>query len=165
MALKVQIDITDWQKDSQKALITSEPDILNQIEAGRSTGQVAKSAVVSREVGKAPKDIMKPNKLLFLSGAMVDIAQKVAGKKHKIQTESGKYGCRDYVGSHKKDDDNDFVRSNTDNGLDRAIMYLKRVVPGYIFSRFLIIHENGGDVLQHAEDLKAVIDDMVERLG
>jgi hypothetical protein len=44
-------------------------------------------------------------------------------------------------------------------------MYLKRVVPGYIFSRFLIIHENGGDLRNHAEDLKAVIDDMVERLG
>ena len=57
-----------------------------------------------------------------------------------------------------------YISAQTAEALERAEQYLLKTVPGHAWHRLLTIYENGGDVAAAAEDLKAKIDDMVERL-
>jgi len=176
----LEIDYTDWYDDVMRAeeTIQCKDDIFTMINNGKRTSDIAKSAIVSREEDLLEaEDIIKPNKMLLLSGAMANIAGIVKRRKHDIKMENGKtYYMPEYIGKSgrrdkgdKKENDSDdypdnYQQSVSDEGLRLAERYLLKVIPGHIFNQLLIIRENGGDVQKIAEQLKDNIDLMIDRL-
>jgi len=172
----LEIDYTDWYDDVMRAeeTIQCKDDIFTMINNGKRTSDIAKSAIVSREVGLLEtEDAIKPNKMLLLSGAMANVASIVKRSKYSVVTENGKkYYVPEYIGrsgrrDNKKQDDaypDNYQQSVSDEGLRLAERYLTRVIPGHIFNHLLIVHENGGDVQKIAEILKDNIDMMIDRL-
>ncbi len=172
--MEVVIDVTDWEDEVKRSedFIDSDDELFRLVEKGKKTGEIAKSIIISRQSGIAPDDIIRPDKVLYLVGAMTDVHQKVVRQKHKVTTESGaNYESRSYVGAVKDEDeekpdgDGDFyISSHSSEAIIRANKYLDNVAPGHIWNRLLIIYENEGDVEQAADEFKAKIDKMVERL-
>lgn len=184
----IQIDVTDWQEEFNRF----EPDIKAQedlfrclTENGFTTGQVAKLAIIARLVGIAPDDILAPCKVLLYGGARADVALRIGAQRRIVETPSGKeYEVRAYVGIPGRpkefygDDDDDemaheiqgpetipaYVDMDSEESLRRVERYLSNTLPGHIFGRFKIIMAANGDVETAAEDLKAKIDELVERL-
>lgn len=168
--MKVHIDITDWRDDvlRDENVVKDDEQMLDLINQGKSTSYVAKSAVVSREMKEAADDVLRPNKLLYLSGAMTDVSNKVAMQKHLVETDDGAaYEVRDYVGNSGGDDElpKGYVTSKSDDGMERACSYLENVVPGHVWNRLVIVYENSGDVVRAAETLMHKIDKMVSKLS
>lgn len=170
--LFVNIDITDWKDETLKneSVIRNEDELLEQIESGVSTGNVAKSLVTSNEMGWTEKEIIKGNKPLFYAGAQAAVSGLVARQRHKVTAPSGaEYSVRSYVGKLATKDDEapegkSYVHTNTDEGLERATNYLQSAVTGHIWNRLVVIFDAGGDVESASEELKAKIDEMASRL-
>ena len=179
----LEIDYTDWHDEVMNAeeMVATQDDVFALIDKGRQTSQIAKSAIVSREVGVTKEDIIKPNKMLLMTGAMLNVSSIVKSRKQDVMTESGKtYQINEYIGKvgkrngkPKKQDDSkaeeeqypdNYQQSISDDGLRLAMRYLVRVIPGHIWNHLLIVYQNDGDYKQAAEQLKASIDAMVDRL-
>lgn len=179
--LYIREDISDWQDEAFRAeiIITNERDMLDALASGSHTAQVARAAIVSRELGKAPEDIMRPNKVLLTIGAMQDVISTAHKVKIEVETSNGAvYEAPAFVGKGNKDeapeeteekDPEDtgpsFVAARSPLALERARRYMSNVVPGHVWNRLLLIHHNGGSVQAEAEELKAKIDEMVNRIA
>ena len=168
--LFIKENITDWRDEvlQKEAVVKDDKDILDLIDDGVSTALIARSAIVSRELGEAPPDIVRPNKPLMMTGAMMDVSVIVKSQKHEVVTPSGKtYMSGDYIGKGKSKDDDDtpsYVEVQSEDGLRNAENYLANVIPGHIWNRFVNVVDAGGDVVPLAEALKLRIDDMIERI-
>lgn len=173
--LFIREDITDWRDEAYRAemIITKDDDIFEALDQGKHTAQIARSVIVSREIEKAPEDIIKPNKALLNIAAQKEIIEKASRRKIEYRTESGKLiEAPQYVGSVSITPDEDideameleeaFVNSKSEKAYRRAESYLLNVVPGHIYSRFAIIDLNRGDLRSIAAQLKARIDHLVE---
>ena len=189
----IRIHYGDWLDEYMQA----EPDVSTEqklIDAlkGATSAQVARWAIVARERGEAPEDLIKPNKLLLLGGTQADIASKYAAQKRRVQLENGKkIDIRAYVGPVAKEEDSEastdsdadpaadfeaaadfedqddnlfLVGALSAQGLERALYYLHHIVPGYVYGRLEIIAANRGDVQAAAQELIGQIERMVERL-
>ena len=185
----LEIDYTDWYDDVMRSeeTIQCKDDVFELITRGKQTSDIAKAAIVSREEGITVEEVIKPNKMLLLSGTMMNVAGIVKGRKHEINTDSGKtYYVPEYIGKtgrrngNKKaqqtqqvqvqdDDDDDqypdnYQKSVSEDGLRLAERYLTRIIPGHIFNHLLVVYENEGDIQKVTEQLKDSIDAMVARL-
>lgn len=175
--LYIKEDITDWRDETYKreSIIKNREDIVELGSSGLHTAVIARSAIVSREIGEAPEDILRPNKTLLIAGAQLDVSHVLTSEKAEIETESGKkYSIQAFVGnvrerSEKDGDEEDeprepgisYIPYDDPDALDRAIKYLQNIVPGHIFNRFKQIYASGGDVEAAAEQLKLRIDEFV----
>ncbi len=178
--LIIKTDITDWQEEALKneLLPENEDAIYKALDNGLSSAVITRAVIVSREKQIAPSDIIRPNKLLLHAGGQQDIIRIAHKRKLEVKTENGKsYNVPAYVGTvaekidenaaedeTKPEVDNSFVRSQSIEGLRRAIDYMEKIIPGYVWGRLLIIYENGGDVRNEADKLKETIDEHVNKI-
>ena len=177
--LYIKEDITDWQDEtlSNKTIFKTRDDVIKWGASGLHTAILARSAIVSRELGKAPDDLVRPNRSLLIAGASEDIAKMLKSEKVEIQTESGKtYSLSAFVGQVQEpwedgDDDDkqpppsepSYIAYDDPAALVRAEKYMHSIIPGHVFSRLKIIYANGGDISGAVEDLKEGLDEMVTR--
>jgi hypothetical protein len=170
--LIVKTDITDWQEEALQSefLPENEEAIYKALDNGISSAKITRAVIVAREKQIAPTDIIRSNKLLLHAGGVLDIIRIAHKRKLEVETESGKsYDVPAYVGSvadkdDEKETDNSFVNSDSAEGMRRAIDYMEKIIPGYIWGRLLIIHNFGGDVRNEADKLKQNIDEMINRI-
>ena len=179
--LFIKEDITDWMDETlhDENIIESEEDIIHALDNGVSTAKLARATLVSRAMGKAPKDIVRPNKILLNVGAQMDVISRAHSEKTSVKTSTGEYPVSSFVGIvrekelvHEENDPEiqevpqgpSFVRINSSDALGRSVGYLERIVPGHVWNRLLVVHEAGGDVRNEADKLKQTIDDMVSRI-
>ncbi|MFA5153533.1 MAG: hypothetical protein WC554_13300 [Clostridia bacterium] len=178
--LIIKTDITDWQEEAlrNELLPDSEESIYKALDNKNTSAEIARGVIVAREKGIAPTDVIRPVKLLMQAGGQMDILQLAHRRKNKVTTKSGnEYEIPAYVGAvaekvdedsedenEKQEIDNSFVNSQSLEGLQRAIDYMEKIIPGYVWGRLLIIYENGGDVRNEADKLKETIDEMVNRI-
>ena len=165
--LYLKADITDWRDEAYQEEFLPEnwEEILGAIERGQHTVKIARATVVAREVGHAPDDIIKENKLLVMSGATQEISSKVRSMKTEIETASGKtWKVPAYIGNPGSDEEQSYVATDSYKGKSWAENYLETAVVGHIRNRLATIYQNGGDVIEVADKLKAKVDDLVARL-
>lgn len=181
--LIIYVDITDLEEDSKRKELMpeSEEDIVEELANGRSPLEIGSSVLVTRERGRAPQDIIRPNKLLLQSGAQMDIISIAHRQKLKMKTESGKeYQLPKFIGTvaeHKENgkeeedaeetqanEEISYVSSESAEGMRRSIEYLERIVPGHIRNRLYVIYHNGGDVRNEADKLIETINEIVGEL-
>lgn len=184
--LFIHEDITDWRDEvfRDELIIMEEKDILDALGQGSHTAKVARAAIVSREIGKAPANIVRPNKTLLTIGAMQDVTQIAHKVKAEVTAADGAvYDAPAFIGRGNieelieapEDDEPEEGKDEIDLGpsfvgihdpmaRQRAERHLFRVVPGHIWNRLLIVHEGGGDVALVALELKDKIDEMVRRI-
>jgi len=168
--LTITIPIDDWHDEALKTEmpITDKQTIIDLIEAGLHTAKVGRMAITWRELGEAPGDILRPNKVLLESAAQHNISQIVRAQKHEVETKDGKiYYSRDYVGQLSDDEDGyeqSYIHYTSRAAVERALTYLENAVPGHIWNRLITLYENGGDYKEAARSLIMTIDEMVGRL-
>lgn len=187
---EIRIKVGDWAAEYHEVepSIGDEDDLVTLMTKQKmSTPKVARLAIMAREFGNAPADILPENKPLLNSGAAVALSSVIARRHVEAQTPSGNtYSVREFVApvreegeegqavndTHKQSvpspsplTDESFVPVQSEEAKGRAWDYLLKRVPGYIYGRLKIVAVNGGDVKAAAEELKVKIDELVERLG
>lgn len=166
--LLLKIDITDWNKEAHedKFFPESEDDIIAALEREVHTAKTARATIVSREIGKAPDDILPENKLLLMAGAMHDISKMVSRRKIKIETSSGKsFEVPSLLGKPAgEDSDTSYIPIDSNKAQEWAENYLDTVVIGHIRNRLATIYLNGGDIEEIAMQLKLKIDEITKEL-
>ena len=165
--LYVKADITDWRDEALQAeyVPKDREEILDGIEKGMHTPQVARAAIVSRELKEAPEDIINENKLLLLAGAMKSISDIVHSTKTEVETKSGKVlKIPAFIGSPEDGEGDSYVLSDSYQGRQRAEKYLRGTVVGHIRNRLALIFQTGGDAKESALWLKVKIDELVNEL-
>ena len=165
--LYVKADITDWRDEAFQLeyIPKDKEEILDGIEKGMHTAQVARAIIVSRELKEAPEDIINENKLLLLAGAMKSISEIVHSVKTEIETVSGKtWNIPGFIGNPEDGEGDSYVPSDSYQGRERAEKYLKTVVVGHIRNRLALIFQTGGDAKESAMWLKLKIDSLVDEL-
>ena len=165
--LYVKADITDWRDEALQAeyVPKDREEILDGIEKGMHTAQVARAAVVSRELKEAQEDIIRENKMLIQVGAMLDVSQLVISKKVEIETNSGKtWNVPAFVGDQDDGDGHSYYPSDSYKAGEIAVKYLQNQVVGHIRNRLGTIFQTGGDVSEKALWLKVKIDELVDEL-
>ena len=174
---EIRIDVTDYCEETlrNETVITSKDDIIEHAKNGKSTGEMARSVIASRVLGHAPMDIINSDKMIHHTGARVEVSGIISSESHEVTTKNGHvYESRTYLGKVGRkptgddgelpEDKNNYVVAKSNDGYERAINYLDRVVPGHIWNRLLTIYENRGDVERAAASLKNNIDEMVKKL-
>lgn len=168
--MELKIDVTDWHEETKREEmeIKSDNDIYALLDKGEHTGKIGRAIIVNRELGNADENIIKPNKLILNSGAQLEVSRLAARKRHEVETESGaKFQARSYVGEVQdgQDTDESYVSHSDDKAADRTRRYLMSIIPGHIWQRFLILYEAGENIQEVADELKSLIDEMVEKLS
>lgn len=184
----ITIKVGDWAAEYHEVepSINGEADLVNLLTQPKMTApKLARLAIMAREFGNAPADILPENKPLLNSGAAVALSSIISRRHIEAQTPSGNtYTVREFVAPVREEGEDDHDRSDTqitnvtpspesesfvpvqsDEGNGRAYDYLLKRVPGYIYGRLKIIAVNGGDVQAAADELKVKIDELVARLG
>lgn len=166
--LYLKADITDWRDEAyqEEFMPESKDDIMDAIEKGQHTAKIARATLVAREVGHAPDDIIRENKLLVMSGAMNDISRMVQSTKSEIETVSGKtWKVPAFLGNPKGENgEQSYVSTDTNKSKVWAEKYLETAIVSHIRNRFATIYQNGGDVAEAADKLKARIDGLIAGL-
>jgi len=178
--LYIHEDVTDWQDEAmrEEVQIASEEDIIEEIERGRTTAQLARISIVSVLLGNAPPELLPPIKIMTQVGGQAAIISKIRSRRSKIETKSGSYQVSDYVGNVRiktepTDDEVDvgepeyepsYVRLDDPLAQERAIAYILDRIPSHVWTRLLIVHKTGGDVRQVADELIGKIREMVDKL-
>lgn len=179
--LIIKIDATEWRDETfrDENIIEGETDIYKGFDRGLSTAKLARAAVVSREVGKAPDDIIRPNLDLLSAGAVQDIIAISHKKKVEVAVENGKtYQTNAYVGKGNTnengngeteetkdvDDGPSYVDIHSKEAIDRALLQLSGRVSGNIWSCLLVLQANDRDVKEVADALVDNIYSMVKRI-
>lgn len=188
--LTISIPIGDWHAEALRAemLPTAPVDVIKALRAGLPTAQIARSAIVSQEMGVTKERITRPNKCLLQAAATADIAMLARRQTHTVTLEDGrKYQAPDFVGVVRADEPEPadgehaflldvpaepsappepiaYVNFDAPEALARAEMYLRDVIPGHVWKRLLTIHEHGGDVQASIGALKQSLDELAGRL-
>lgn len=168
--MELKIDVTDWHEETKREEIEikNDDDIYALLDKGEHTGKIGRAIIVNRELGNADENIIKPNKLILSSGAQLEVSRLAARKRHEVETESGaKFQARSYVGEVQdgQDTDESYVTYTDDKAAERAKRYLTNMIPGYIWPRLLTLYEANENVQEVADELKSLIDEMVEKLS
>jgi len=143
--LYIKEDITDWRDEAlrNETIFTDRHDIIDALDDGQNTNQIGRAAMVSRALGEAPDDILRPNKFLLNAAATQDVIAIARHEKVIYETDEGKkIRVNAFVGSVKmKDEEGEeietdsgpsFVRSDDRLATERAEAYLLNVVPGHV---------------------------------
>lgn len=176
MTKLLTIDITDWADEFYRAEVdvTSEDAaIKSQIEARIGPLAMGRHIIAAREEGVAPDDILPSNKLLLNEGAAMGVVRMIQKHKEDLQVGNTTYRVRSFVGSiHGKPEDDEeedngetFIYLRDPEAVERAREYLRRVVPGHIMGRLLVLAANGESIIEAIEEVKAAIDRLAEQLA
>jgi hypothetical protein len=180
----LKIPIGDWvqEYDQLEVDVSTEEALIQTIASKQmSTIQAARLAIVARERGAAPAEMLPPNKLLLNTGGAMDIQGKIARRYKEVQLTNGStIKVREFVAPVREHpteepeeeegttgqlpEDTGIVEAVSEIAHKRAYDYLLQRVPGYIYSRLKLIAANKGDVTEAANALKKEIDEMVTKL-
>jgi hypothetical protein len=187
----IKIPIGDWvqEYDQLEVDVSTEEALIQTIASKQmSTIQAARLAIVARERGAAPAEMLPPNKLLLNTGGAMDIQGKIARRYKEVQLTNGStVKVREFVAPVREHlteepdeedqtteqlnrtagqlpEDTGIVEAVSEIAHKRAYDYLLQRVPGYIYSRLKLIAANKGDVTEAANALKKEIDEMVTKL-
>jgi hypothetical protein len=187
--IKIEVnDCADEYRNTEPDLSSEDSLVSLFTKPGWTTPKLARAVIGARVLGINPVDYLPANKPLFLTGTGVAIAQVVSKRHIEAQTPSGNtYTVREFVAPVREEGEDDdqlsgdtqesdvtlspssepesYAPVQSEEGKGRAMDYLLKRVPGYIYGRLKIIAVNGGDVKAAAEELKGKIDELVERLG
>lgn len=186
--LTIKIPVEDWNQEflQEEPNLTGENSLIDLRLQGVHPAKIGRLAIIARERGVAPDDILPANKLLLNTGAALEISTAIAARKRTVETADGKeIEVREFVAPVREEEEGHHTYDNQDNSASpsplpdntaiisvlsdtaraRALDYLLKIVPGYVYGRLAIIAVNGGDVAAAADSLKGKIDEMVERLG
>lgn len=176
MTKLLTIDITDWADEFYRAEVdvTSEDAaIKSQIEARIGPLAMGRHIIAAREEGVAPDDILPSNKLLLNEGAATEVIRMIQKHREDLQVGKTTYRVRSFVGGihGKREDDEEedngetFIYLRDPEAVERAREYLRRVVPGHIMGRLLVLAANGESIIEAIEEVKAAIDRLAEQLA
>lgn len=184
----------DWHEkavNEKKFLPKDEDELLDGIENGMDTADVAICGLVSRELEVAPPTIFRPVKILTLTGAMSELTGMLRQKrKTEVITSGGNtYEIPAFIGHPgrppgEKDEGDDmnvneadtvgivdyeddapsYVTRTSEIGHARAVQYLEKSVPTQIWNSLVTVDINHGSVTDAARELKKKIDEMVKRI-
>jgi len=165
----IDIDIGDWVDEylEHDPAISGEEGIVNLVDEGYSTGQIARMAVAARENELAPPGLLLDNKMLLYAGARADIAKLLASRTQLVKIENGhEIEIRALLGSGEAFGEGTacFVPFDSEEGVRRAYRYLEKVVPGHIYNHLKVLAAVGGDVEEAGEQIKGKVDELVGRL-
>jgi hypothetical protein len=178
--LIVPIEIQSWEDE----LVAEEPEITDldsviELRKKLPGGKVARLIGAAQARGDIERLTTRMDRLLYQSGIEVDINEQVTSKMETARLANGReIQIRSVVGTVSSrdmdaEDDGDpedesyglLVDALSEAGLERAIRYFHRSVPGYIMGRLEIIAAHDGDVRGHAEWLIGRIWEMVTELN
>lgn len=182
-----EIDYTDWvhEHDEKEVDVTSLDSVIRQMQEGVGPMQAGRLAFVATKRGDCVEPVLKHTSKYHLNiGLAQDISAQVAAKAVATRLTNGNMvKHREYVGSVISDDaiaetDNELlnqpitiddiklVKASDQEGVDRAVKYMRDRIPGYVRGRLVIIAANGTPqaVRDAAEELKGTIDDIVAAL-
>ncbi len=164
--MKINIDVTDWNKEYQEKEVdvTNEDAIISRAKEGIKPSEMARLAIVARERGDSPNDILPANKSLLMRGGAVNVSSIIATRMKEINLENGKTVRVRELTCPTEGVENVVVDSYSENGLKNAINYLLNSIPGWIYGRLVIIAENGGDVEGIWKELRGKVDEMIKEL-
>ena len=163
--IEVRIDITDWE-DERKALdpdlSDKEAAINTQITRQLSPQVMGRAIVAGRETGNADASLEPPNKLLLQTGAALAWSETLRRESDRGKAANGSDVTYRALLGPIDGSDGAWIRAK--EGSERARQYLLNAVPGHIKSRFNIMAVNGDDLSVVAEELIALIREMVAEL-
>lgn len=188
--LVIKININDYRDDTMRKEIEikSKDDIIEALtKDGHSTADVARATLVARELELAPENIIRPNKVLVTVSAMQDVSRIAHHNSRKVvHTPKGDHFVptivaraasfpveisaeEDEVEQEEQekrtiDDGPSFVPYLGENSVSRTYDYFNRIIPGHIKERLVTLYANGEDVRKAADDLKAMIDRLVDEI-
>jgi hypothetical protein len=173
----LSIDITDWieEHDRLESDVSSKEKLIEQVTGNKlSASRAAAVTIVARERGLSPADILPQNKALLLSGGAAAVSGLIARQRRKVRLENGaEVVIREHIApvgepgeeDHENDDTHapvvhppaplpaqGFAPAKSPQGVQNALEYLRRFVPGYIEGRLNIIAAGGGDAEAAAEE-------------
>jgi len=166
----VEIDIREWVDETlrDEQIVATADEVMAQIVDGVPLSKVARNAVVSRQGGAAPDDLLAPNRTLLHIGAYKDARTRyISSALKQVEAANGKvYDRMRFVGGT---DEKDGYADTEDEAqrmkaLAAAVSYLTDKVPGHTWRHLVQVYALDGDVVSVAEQLKAEIDDQVKRL-
>jgi hypothetical protein len=164
--MKINIDITDWNEEYQarETDVSSEDKIIERSKEGIKPSEMARLAIVARERGDAPDDILPKNKPMLNKGGAISVSTMIAKRMKEITLENGKQVKVRKLTCPTEGVENVVVESYSKNGVKNALNYLHNTILGYVYGRLVIIAENGGDVEKEWAEFKRKGDEMVKEL-
>lgn len=144
--MQIKVDVTDWEQEyiQEETQILIEDDLVK-LSTQMPASKVARMYLVSREKKQSPDDLLRPNKVLLNVGGATDLASVIVRRKKDVTLSNGKeFQIREYVGSGAEDEEDTFVKVESDEAAKRALDYLLNIVPGYVMGRLKIIAHCGG---------------------
>jgi len=194
-AATARIDLSEWVdaalRDEQ--IVTSPENVTEQIASGVPLSKVARNAIVSRQGGAAPEDLLAPNRTLLHIGAYQDVHKRfIRTALQQVTAANGaKYRRSRFIGgpheapSAEDADANPTFQATIDDlafdlsdlgyadsadteqrekALAWATTYITETVPGHTWKHLIQVYALGGDVKTVAKQLKKEIDAQVRRL-
>lgn len=177
--LIIKTDITEWQDEvlRDENIITEEEDIYRLLDRGIHTNKIGRAAVVSRELGKAPADLIDPTDLLIQTGAAYNVSGYAKRRKVDVTLESGEVwqipaytgkGNTNENGNGETDNQEDsgpsYARTGSQLATIRAQRMLENQITGYIRNQLTAAYMGKLDVVELAEALKDRIDEIVRKI-
>jgi hypothetical protein len=98
--LVITTDVTDWlrQYRASGVTVTGEDDVVDLAAEGKSTGEIAKFAIVAQELGEAA-GITQPPKILLLRGGMHDVRRIIERQEVTLRTNGHEVTVRAFMAS------------------------------------------------------------------
>ena len=158
VSTEVRIDIADLIEEALKSPVIIEDfeDVVDAIRDGYKTGEVARLTLAKRHMGVAEPAILATDKVLYISGARQEIAERMAKRKRKRQIANGEtVEVREFVGH--EDSEGGFVDGESSEAMELISSQLVRHVAGYVDERFKLLSAADEDVAEHADQLIAAI--------
>lgn len=180
MPKTITVDISDWEEEfyhTEADVSSEEAAIKSQIEGQIGPLAMGRLLIFGREQGLAPADILPSNKLLLNEGAATEVVRMMQKHKEDVQVGDATYRVRSFIGGVRteppdgesddapKEEPETFIYLRDPEAVERAREYLRRVIPGHILGRLLVLAANGESVTEAIEEVKAAIDRLAERFA
>ena len=118
--LEINIDVTDWMEETlrDENIVTSKEDVVELAKSGQHTSKIARATIVSRELGNAPENIVRPSKSLLLAATALDVAGIIRSQRAIAQTPNGERSVNMFTGRGNIDE---CVPNPVDDGHEAAL--------------------------------------------
>jgi hypothetical protein len=170
--VEIRIDVTDWAEEYAEIepnLMTFEQAVDSMLSQGVRPQQMARLLAVAKEREETYDEVSPPKPMLLL-GYTEDWLKQLKRAHEDVTLESGKQiTVNRFVGTVRtKDSKSNGIQTPVewDNpvALERAVQYLRDVVPGHIYGRLKLIVANGGDKFGMIAEMHDMLDELSARL-
>lgn len=164
--MQLKIDVSDWEEEFEhegKPLETDEDVLAAAVRDGRSPAQLARFAIVGREKGKGPKDLIKPNKLLLQSGARTEITNIICRQRTNGTLPGGQEVLiRQAYSTHGMESESarsmrPYALPGSKARAEVARHWLENVLPGHVRPRLVELALAGENPLEVAAEVSNMV--------